>query len=687
MDRKNNSKSAFAQIEKICRSFWHEHYRASFALIFLLGILAYWKSFFADFQFDDYVAIVDNPFIKHLDLSLLWSSYKVRFVTNFTYALNYFIGGLNVFSWHLANNLIHIAVSFLIYCFIQITFQTPRLKGQFDTDSQRLVALFSALIFLLHPIQTQAVTYIVQRATSIAAFFYIGALLFYARARLSDRTGDYAWVILFSFVGMLTKPVVITLPIVVILYDIVFFGVNKKFDISRIILYGILIIPLFIIPFILFGAKGLVNAAFIGVTDIPQKNYLLTQFNVIMTYVRLLFVPLNQNIDYDYKVATTLFEFPTLLSFTAILAIIGVALRLLKKERLLAFGIFWFLITLGPQSSIFSLLDVIYEHRVYLPCLGFAVFISAFLFKMIHSRRIYILVMSLIVGVFSVLTYQRNQLWSNAEKFMEDTVSRSPNKARPHNNLGFFYYRQGKFQKAECEYKKTLELDPGYYIAAYNLGMVYYEENKLMEARDVFLHLIRHYPAYCDPHVGLALTFAKVGRESIAFKLLQYSLTLNSKNASAYVALGNVYQNQNNLAKAKDMFQKALWNNPDSAVGYYNLGNVYFREGNFYEALVSYQKAVKLKSDFAGAYNNMGSIYFYFGDQQKAIKQYMQAINVDPLMAEAYFNLANSLYATGYVSDSKYYATKALELYRQQGRLDMVEKIGKKLVVGQNKKN
>ena len=670
----------------MCRSFMGGHFRRSFLAIFLLGILAYYKSFGAEFQFDDYKAIVDNPFIKHLDLAVLWGSYKVRFVTNLTFALNYFFCGLNVFGWHLVSNFIHFTASCLVYSFVHITFQTPRLKGRFNDDIQRWMALFSALIFLLHPIQTQAVTYIVQRATSLAALFYIAALLFYAKAKLNDRTRDFAWAILFSFLGMLTKPVVITLPLMVILYDVIFFGTDKKFDVSRIILYVIFIIPVLVIPFVLFGPQGIVNAASIGLQEIPQKNYLLTQFNVIMTYLRLLFVPINQNIDYDYRIAQTLFEFPTFISFTAIVAIVGVALRWLSKERLLTFGILWFFIALGPQSSIFSLLDVIYEHRVYLPCLGFSVFISAFLFKIIRNRKTYIAVMSIIVGVLLILTCQRNLLWSDAQRFMEDTVSKSPNKARPHNNLAFFYFHQGKLTEAEREYKRAVTLDPDYYIAAYNLGMVYFEGNRLTEAGDIFLALTRHYPDFPDPYVGLAMVLSKFGHNQMALELLRHSPMPNSKNASAYIVLGNIFQSQKDGIQAKAMFQKAVWLNPDSSVGHYNLGNTYFKEGNFYEALVSYQKAAKLNPFFAGAYNNMGNIYFYFGDHIKAIKEYTRAVNVDPLMAEAYFNLANSLFESGQVTASRRYAMRAVALYRQQGRLDMAEKIEKKLSF-EHKKN
>ncbi len=650
------------------------------AVLLVVGFIAYAKSFFADFQFDDYKAIVENPLIKHLDLPLLWHQYTTRFLTNLTFALNYFLGGLHVFGWHLANNLIHVANAFWVYLLVFITFETPKLKARFSLQETYLIAFFSSLVFLLHPIQTQAVTYIVQRATLLCAFFYFGAVYFYARARLKNRTRDYLWAMAFSFLGILTKPVIITLPLIVVLYSIFFFGTSERTGKSRIFFFLFVFALSIFVPLVLLGQR-LMGVAARSFEGISSTHYLLTQFNVIVTYIGLWLLPVNQNIDYDYKISQTLFEFPTMASFVALVLLLALALRLFKRERLLSFGIFWFFIALGPQSSIFVLQDVIFEHRVYLAFAGLSVITAVAIFYLIKNRNAYIVMMTCLAIALAALTFQRNNLWSNALRFMEDVVAKSPNKARPHNNLGFFYYKQGRWKEAEIEYKKAIRADSNYIIAYHNLAMVYHDEGKTKEAENIFSKLIEFYPDYEDPYVGLAAVKEQQGFDEEALELLKRATRLSPYYASAYVSLGNLYQKKKDFARARLALEKALWLNPDSAFAHYNLGNVHFYEKNFYDALINYQKAVVLHPCFSQAFNNTGNIYFYFGDYTNAVEQYRSAVICNPSLAQGYFNLANAYHEMGYFAEAEEAVSRAMGLYKAQGRMDMVGQIEKQLFV------
>lgn len=667
-------------IQTVRRFFSRNHNLAVLALLLILGTFSYLKSFTADFQFDDYATIVDNPLMKRLDLPVLWDHYKERFLTNLTFVLNYLVGGLNVFGWHLVNNLIHMAVSFLVYHLTKITFQTPQLKNQFDEQSQYAIALFSSLIFLVHPIQTQAVTYIVQRATSLSALFYFGTMSCYIQGRIYNHRKDYILAIVLCLFGILTKPTFITLPLVVILYDVLFFGSEIKIKPGKLLLWIFFTLAVVMIPLVLIGPSALWQEALAGYQRISMGHYLFTQLNVIGTYIRLLFLPFHQTIDYDYGVVKNLFEWPTIFSLLIILGLIFLALKLLRKERFLTFGILWFFATLGPQSSIFSLLDVIFEHRVYLACYGFCLLLTVSLFRIIKSFRSYLAVMMIIVGILAAVTYQRNDLWSDPVRFMEDVVAKSPHKARPHNNLGFFYFRGGRFFEAEAEYRKAVQLDPNYLIAYHNLATVYLELNKIQPAKNIFEQLVRRFPGYPDPYVGLGLVFQKLDDNEKAFVFFQKAIQINPYSSAAYVGLGNSQQEQGHLALAKSAFEKAIWLNPDSSSAYYNLGNVFYQEGLFYDALLNYQKAVKRRPDFSEAYNNMGNIYFHFYDYAKAIEQFHEAVRYNPSLAEGYFNLANTLYEVGSIAGSEIYIRIALELYRNQNQRDMVEKIEKKLL-------
>ncbi|HOW35708.1 MAG TPA: tetratricopeptide repeat protein [Candidatus Omnitrophota bacterium] len=678
----SSAKGILQVIKELRSSLKENRLLGVFLIILSAGIISYASGLLADFQFDDYYTIVNNPLIKHFSPSVLWDHYKARLVTNFSFTLNYLLFGLNVFWWHIVNLIIHVVAAFFAYLLTLITLQSPVLKDKFKDDDRHLIALFSSLIFLLHPVQTQAVTYIVQRATSLAGLFYLGTMYFYARARLNNHVRSYLWAVIFALLGSMTKPIVITLPFMIILYDFCFLSSLRKTKLEKFFLWALFLSPIITVPFLLVGKADFTWESIQtiqGYGTMPQIHYLLTQIKVVMTYVRLLFFPVGQNLDYDYRIAASFFEPAVFFSAIGLLALAWLALRLFKVNRLMSFGILWFFIALSAQSSIFPLLDVIYEHRLYLAVYGFSVFLCIALYKIIKFPKLYITVMGFIILALATTTCLRNMLWADSVAFMQDVVKKSPNKARPHNNLGFIYFTRGDFARAESEYKKAIALDPNYFVAYNNLGMAYYEQDKIDEAKEVFEKVIMMYPDYPDPYTGLGLVYQGLGREDFSFRLFTEAVTIYPYNAAGYIGLGNIYQSRGDLVTAKKQFEKAVWFNPDSAFAHYNLGNVSLRQGNFYEALLSYQRAVRIRPDFAQAFNNMGNIFFYFGDYEKAVDVYKKSIQYNPSLPETHLNLANALFEVGRIADSRYFASRAVELYRRQGRSNTADQIQEKL--------
>ncbi len=392
----------------------------------LLVIAAYSNTFHASFQFDDQPQIIQNGLIRSMSPGILK---QTRGVTYLSFAVNYALGGLDVTGYHVVNLSIHIINSLLAYWLLLSTF---KLLNKDDAWARR-VAFFSALIFALHPIQTQAVTYIIQRMESLSSLFYLAALLFFVKAAVSDsgpkRLILYGLVGLSYLMGFYSKETTFTIPAVVLLYD--FFFVSKgsfKGLANRWPLYAVL--AAFFIFFTMntvmpLGGFGDVSkesivaetispkpdasvpvalpreeSAGFKVTYISPKEYLLTQFNVVVYYLTLMAVPVNQNLDYDFPRATGLFQapvprkgaalnmpmLPPIASLFIILFIIGLGIYLYLKsmkdaeeggagagaeKRLISFFILWFFIILSPTSSFIPIIDVIYEHRLYLPSLGF----------------------------------------------------------------------------------------------------------------------------------------------------------------------------------------------------------------------------------------------------------------------------------------------------------------------------
>jgi len=358
---------------------------AAFMLIGVMVLIAYSNTFTASFHFDDTPAIVDNLAIKHVTLDNILHLISInRPVVNLTLMLNYQLGGLNVVGYHIFNIAVHIANSCFVYLLILWTLNLPVLAKRY-ADKAAWMALFGALLFGVHPVQTESVTYIITRTELVATFFYLGTFLLFIQGVRTKRYSYFIGAACSSFLAMGSKEWAVTLPAMLFLYDVLFLSEGKLNPaLSRWMAYMLITLPgwgLIAHTLNLTASGG--SGASVGFnisnsSGIPLNawTYLLTSFNVIWTYVRLLFLPINQNLDYDYPVAQTLFAFPTLLSFIGHLVVVGAAFWLYLKKgwTLIPFGVAWFYITLSPVQSFVPVLDVIFEHRVYLPSIGFFIF-------------------------------------------------------------------------------------------------------------------------------------------------------------------------------------------------------------------------------------------------------------------------------------------------------------------------
>jgi hypothetical protein len=440
-------------IVTMTRSFILERPLVSIIIIALLGLLAYSNTFKVPFVFDDRPNIVDNPIMRDLEYFIdpsrasnfkdyaEYPALKRRYVGHLSFALNYKLGGLDVRSYHAVNLLIHVLNGILIFWLIQLAFRTPYMEGAPLESQSLLMALFAALVFISHPVQTQAVTYIVQRLTSLTTFFYLASLIAYVQSRLTASSARryilYAVSLLSALLAMNTKQIAFTLPLAISLFEFSFFKAsNRKRAIFLVpLLLTMLVIPLSYINVDrpigeLMGDMGEATT----IKNIPRIDYLLTELRVLTTYIRLLVLPVNQNLDYDYPVYDSFFALPVLLSFLFLLSIFVFGLILFlrsrikdRSSRLVAFGIFWFFLSISVESSIIPL-QVIYEHRIYLPSVGVAMAFSAgtfLLYERINSKKAQTIITSLLIAlplVFGVAAYQRNKVWKTEIGLWEDVV-------------------------------------------------------------------------------------------------------------------------------------------------------------------------------------------------------------------------------------------------------------------------
>lgn len=497
------------------------------SILLLIGLAAYANSLTGPFLFDDSVVITGEPMITRFAVPLS----DPRLVTDFSFALNYLVHGASTFGFHLVNLLLHLTTALLVYAFVRLLFTSPKLSPTPLAERARSIAFLAAALFVAHPIQTQAVTYIAQRYAVMATLFYLAACCLYLRSRTSGGSKPhqalfYAGFLLCTILAFLSKQNAATLPATIVIIELLLFSAPLQ---KRMLIFA---------PFILAVLAG---ATYLATTDVSlpailaklrvdtmmsRQDYLLTQLRVMATYLRLLILPIDQNLDYDYPIYTSFSNPAVLWSSLLHLAILATAWFCIatanskgRHRLLLALGIFWFYITLVVESSIIPIVDVIYEHRLYLPSVGFCLVASVLLYLLPirHQREIVrvTIAVALILTLGSA-TVIRNGVWQSGMALWSDTAAKSPHKARPLNNLGIQYFNIGNYEKALDYYLKAIATDPRYMKAYFNAGETYQKLGRYQEALGYYQYFVAFWPDYPDSYKNLAEVCTKLGNASQA---------------------------------------------------------------------------------------------------------------------------------------------------------------------------
>ncbi len=615
-----------------------------FLLLAMLATLIYSNTFSVPFVFDDVRNVIENSRIKELRNFLDFSG--SRYMGFLSFALNYHFGQLNPFGYHLVNLFIHVTNGFLVYLLVLLLFRTPTIVSCDMKVPSSWIAFATALLFISHPIQTQAVTYIVQRFASLATLFYLLAVVSYMKWRQAESKEGYLWygfALLSTILAMKTKEISFTLPAMLLLIEKVFF---RRREGKQWIALVPFLVTLLIIPFSRIDVVGGAENGFAQeTTEIGRSKYLFTQFRVIITYVRLLLFPMNQNLDYDYPIYRSLFD-PSVsmsvlfLSVLLVLAIYFVFISSSALFRLIGFGILWFFLALSIESSIIPIRDVIFEHRLYLPSIGFFMVFSLFFFSTWDRMNWYIPAFVSIVFIFSIATYRRNNVWIEELTLWQDVVSKSPMKARGHNNLGDVFSRDNKIEEAIAHYAEALRIDPDYINAHINIGVDLEREGKLQEAEAHYREALQIDPQFRKLYFNLGLVLMKQERLDQAAEFLQKALQLDPEFVLAHNLLGEVFGHQGRLADAMMHYSEALRMNPHFAEAHDNLGVAFTKQGKFAEAVDHFLAAIQDDPSLERAYNNLGVAYYRVGRLESAAQAFETILKINPQFTEAHQNLA-----------------------------------------------
>jgi len=582
--------------------------------ILMLTFLAYSNVLNGEFQFDDMMTIENNSNIKSIanmfNLKILLSYFSGgRPVTDFTFALNYYYGRLDVFSYHVVNIIIHLVVVVLVFLAAGKIF----MLSDYSRNEAEIMGLIASAIFGFHPINTQAVSYISQRAESLSALFYLMSLLVFIRLMETDtgkktrltpsltlppRGGGkggglrlhatrytlYAVSIMFFLLALGSKLTAISLPAMLLLYQIYFLKERPFYKKLAYVLPFVIVVSLSGALFIAsLGASQDIGFSIKGITF---EQYFLTQLRVIITYMRLIIAPVNQNFDYDYTIYNSFFDLPVVLSFLFHISLIGLAIYLYRRSessdtRVISFGIVWFFITLMPTSSFVPVRDVIFEHRLYLPAIGMilSLVVAGKKILSLTSVRYRTLVSAILIASvlssLAIATYKRNYVWSSKITLLQDVVSKSPNKTRAHTALGDAFSAKGLYREAVDEYLKALNLrDDGRFerVKILNgLGTVYFRLGRIDEAIRIFKEEgISKNLFDKDLLNNMAIALMDRGRDDEALYYAKKALGGGTKGSEIYNTIGEIYLKKGDNKKAFEYFKEAIRINPDVPARYWN---------------------------------------------------------------------------------------------------------------------
>ncbi|MDQ5985971.1 MAG: hypothetical protein CSYNP_01689 [Syntrophus sp. SKADARSKE-3] len=581
-----------------------------FFSIFLFVI--YSNSFDCSWHYDDYANIVTNSSIHISDLS--WQSIEKGFygvidsprwqrpVAYFSFALNYYVGGLNVFGYHIVNFLIHLLTAFFLFLFVYNTLQLDLIRASYK-ESAYSIALLSAFLWAINPVQVTSVTYIVQRMASMVALFYIMTMFFYLKGRTSDDLWEKRIYFFLAFLaGVLavgTKENAALLPVSIFLYDLLLIqGVTKE-NIKKSFKYGAFaIIAVIVIGLLYIGDVTTISSDY-KIRPFSMIERLLTQPRILVFYISLLLYPISSRLMliHDVNLSTSLLSpWTTIPAILFIFFLIVFAIGSSKRWPLLSFCILFFFINHFIEGS-FIALELIYEHRNYLPSMLFFLPLSILIIRGLHyyatQRLIWWTMVAGLIGLMivqGVTVYIQNDVYKDDVSLWTDNKDKAPNlhtvrqnaatsyflvgrteeafeegqqalksyqaampsrKSRTHGLLGEYYFKNGKDDDALLQYKESIKLDPTYHVIYRRIAEIMIHKNRLPDAEYWIRKGISVKPDSFTYHAILARILVKKGSPDSAIHEAFISLRLNPNQWEPYLILADAFTLRKEDTRAK----------------------------------------------------------------------------------------------------------------------------------------
>lgn len=548
-----------------------------FSLIFIIGFLLFFNSLNNDFVYDDLEFIKNNSGIKEIkNLKFLFSKvyYEIskelsyRPIATFSYIVLYYFFKLTPTGYHFVSIVLHITCSFLIFLILK------------ELGFSSLINFFSTLLFLAHPVVTEAVNCIAFNEELFCALFYFASFYFYIKTKKQSKKLllYYIFSFLFYSLSLFSKEMALSFPLILLGYEVIIakkelLNISKKDIFYYVTIFFMSLFFIFIRNIIIPSLDTLPV-----VKELYPNLYLRIIFIpfVFLKFIKSVLFPFFLNADYNFFYPSSIFSPVSILSFVFFILYFLIFFYFYKKNPLVSFGLFFFFFSLFPVYNIIPIANPIADRYLYLPLFGFVlisasflkiVFESFFIKDKIFIKSTYALIYGLVIVISSVLTILRNNVWQSDFTLWTDVLKKNPYSFRANYNIAIVYSNNGNIEKAIEHYKIATEIDPKSYQAFNNLGILYLATKNFRSAINCF----------------------------------KKALELNNKHVNAYFNLALTYSLTNEKEKAIETFRKLIDFSPYDYEALFMLGKLLYETGNKNEAVVVLKKAVEIKDDFAEA--------------------------------------------------------------------------------------
>ena len=582
--------------------------------IILITLLAYANSFSGPFVFDDVPTILENQSIRQL--WPLWEALSPpievyglpvggRPLVNLSLAVNYVFGGVYPSSYHALNLTIHLGASLLLFGVVRRTLLRSPLQEHFGAASLPL-SMVVAAVWSIHPLQTESVTYVCQRAESLMAVCYLGTI--YSFIRSTETRSPAVWrtlAVSVCLLGMACKEVMSTAPLVLLLYDRTFFaGTLGAVWQQRRWFYFALASTWLLLGMLVLGNLQRGGTAGFG-TGVDPWAYALTQAQAIVHYLRLSFWPHPLIFDYGFTVVTN--PATVLAPAIVLIALLTLTINGVYRRSALGFAGAWFFIILAPTSSFVPVAtQTIAEHRMYLPLAAPIALLVLGLYRI--TPRYTFLVCSCVIALLTFATARRNLDYQTELGLWTDTIAKRPENSRAHGNLGILLYQSGQIPAAKASFETALKLRPNFPEARANLGSLYLGQGQTHEAMVHTAEALRLRPDLPDARSNLGLILKQLGRPDEAMNEFREVLRLHPRHFDTHHNLAIALLEAGLTSEAIEHFETTIRLKPNFADAHSNLGVAFMRSNQLIKAMGSLETALRLNPASGAARENLAGV-------------------------------------------------------------------------------